>query len=123
MLTAAAAAGGPSADGWESTGLAHVTARAVTCLPLVASLLAGSPHAALPLLVAAHHDAGARRGGARHGCAAPGGRSGSSSTRAGPLSAVAVVAGPATTPPVLPPRLTADVVRGACTRRHTWSGA
>jgi len=50
LLTAAAAAGGPAADGWESTGLAHVTARAVTCLSLVASLLAGSPRAALPLL-------------------------------------------------------------------------
>jgi len=103
LLTAAAAAGGPAADGWESAGLAHVTARAVTCLPLVASFLAGSPRAALPLLADVWPPIMTlARGVAARVTGAP------------PLAAAAaapLVAGPAAAPPVLPPRLTADVLR------------
>jgi len=110
LLTAAAAAGGPAADGWESAGLAHVTARAVTCLSLVASLLAGSPRAALPLLADVWPPIMTlARGVAARVMGLP--PPASTAAPAPLVSSAAVVASPTNTPPMLPPRLTVDVVR------------
>ena len=84
-----------------------MTARAVTCLPLVAFLLAGSPRAALPLLADVWPPIMTlARGVAARVIGAP-----TAVPVVAPLvSSAAVVATPAA-PPVLPPRLTADVIR------------